>query len=140
MTAKDFFRDIRKTRLEIKSLDEMCQELRASLIPSGMNYDRVIVQTSPNGNQYAETISEIDEIERKIRDHLKELTEKYSKAVEMITQLNDSDQRTVIATYYLSADRPTWEQVAEKMNYSKRRILDFHEQAMATLEEIWTED
>lgn len=137
MTAKDFFRDIRRTRLEIKSLDEMCQELRASLIPSGTRYDRVIVQTSPKGDQYEEVFSEIDEVERKIRDHLKELTEKYSKAVEMITQLEDSDQRTVIATYYLSADRPTWDEVADKMHYSKRRILDFHEQAMVRLEDIW---
>ena len=72
MTAKEYLQRIRSERLEIVQLQETVDELIYSLLPSGIRYDTLKVQTSPD-DPMVRVMSEVDEYERKIRQHLSKL-------------------------------------------------------------------
>lgn len=136
MGAKQYLRQIREERLEIEQLYDRIEELNWSLLPSGIRYDTIRVQTSPD-NQLEEICSKIDLCERSLCDHLAKLVDRYNKAVGYVNRLDKSEHRQVLTLYYLSKDRPTWEQVAREMGYSDRRVYDIYNDAIAELEKIW---
>lgn len=136
MTAKNYFQKIRSERLEIEQLQETVEELCYSLLPSGIRYDSVKVQTSPDDamlNVYAK----VDELERKIKHHLQKLVERMNVAYDYIGRLEKSEHRQVLTLYYLNATRPTWPVVANKMSYSEQRIYQLHNEAMELIEAMW---
>lgn len=138
MTAKEYLQTIRSERLEIIQLQETIDELTYSLLPSGIRYDSVKVQTSPDDSM-ARIVARISEYEARIKNHLGELVEKQNVSFSNISQLDNSEYRLVLTLYYLNGDRLTWHQVADRMAYSERRIYQLHNEAIEELEKIWTE-
>lgn len=138
MTAKEFLQKIRSERLEIEQLADQIDELKYSLLPSGIQYDAIKVQTSPD-DKMLRIAEKIDEYERQIRKHLEELVSRQNTAFVYIGMLDKSEHRQVLTLYYLSASRLTWGQVAEKMVYSDQRIYQLHNDAISELETFWTE-
>lgn len=136
MTAKEYLQRIRSERLEIDQFEDTIEELRYSLLPSGIRYDMVKVQTSPD-DQMLRICSKIDELERKIKDHLERLTTHYNVAMSNILLLEKPEYRQVLALYYLNRERLTWATVAERMSFSEQRIYQLHNDAIAELEKIW---
>lgn len=136
MTAKNYFQKIRSERLEIEQLQETVEELCYSLLPSGIRYDSVKVQTSPD-DAMSNVYAKVDELERKIKHHLQKLVERMNVAYDYISRLEKSEHRQVLTLYYLNANRPTWPVVADKMSYSEQRIYQLHNEAMELIEEMW---
>ncbi len=136
-TAKEYLQNIRSLRLEIDYWREQLEEKRASLLPSGIRYDKVVVQTSPT-DSLVEAMGEIEELEKRMGENLRRLVGQYDKALACISKLEKSDHRLVLSMYYLSSDRPRWEDVAVRMNYSERKIYHLHEEAIEELEKIWS--
>ena len=138
MTAKEYLQRIRSERLEIVQLQETVDELIYSLLPSGIRYDTLKVQTSPD-DPMVRVMAEVDEYERKIRQHLSKLVDRQNVAFANIGALEKSDHRLVLTLYYLTGERLTWHQVADKMNLSEQRIYQLHNEAIEELEKRWSE-
>ena len=138
MTAKEYLQKIRSERLEIVQLQETVDELKYSLLPSGIRYDTLKVQTSPDDSM-SRVMAEVDEYEKKIRDHLSRLVDRQNVAFAYIGVLEKSDHRLVLTLYYLTGERLTWHQVAEKMALSEQRIYQLHNDAIDELEKNWSE-
>lgn len=136
MTAKTYLQKIRSERLEVVQLQETVDELIYSLLPSGIRYDTLKVQTSPD-DQMARVMAEVDEYERQIREHLQKLIERQNIAFAHIGALERSDFRQVLTLYYLTGERLTWHQVADKMDLSEQRIYQLHNEAIEELEKNW---
>lgn len=136
MTAKEYLQRIRSERLEVVQLQETVDELIYSLLPSGIRYDTLKVQTSPD-NQMARVMAEVDEYERKIREHLSKLVDRQNVAFAYVSALEKSDYRQVLTLYYLTGERLTWHQVADKMDLSEQRIYQLHNEAIEELEKKW---
>ena len=136
MTAKTYLQKIRSERLEVVQLQETVDELIYSLMPSGIRYDTLKVQTSPD-DQMARVMAEVDEYERQIREHLQKLIERQNIAFAHIGALERSDFRQVLTLYYLTGERLTWHQVADKMDLSEQRIYQLHNEAIEELEKNW---
>ncbi len=117
-------------------LQETVDELIYSLLPSGIRYDTLKVQTSPD-DQMARVMAEVDEYERQIREHLQKLIERQNIAFAHIGALERSDFRQVLTLYYLTGERLTWHQVADKMDLSEQRIYQLHNEAIEELEKNW---
>jgi DNA-directed RNA polymerase specialized sigma subunit len=84
-------------------------------------------------------MAEVDEYEKKIRDHLSRLVDRQNVAFAYIGALEKSDHRLVLTLYYLTGERLTWHQVAEKMALSEQRIYQLHNDAIDELEKNWSE-
>ena len=138
MTAKEYLQRIRSERLEIVQLQETVDELIYSLLPSGIRYDTLKVQTSPD-DPIVRVMAEVDEYERKIRQHLSKLVDRQNVAFANVGALEKSDHRLVLTLYYLTGERLTWHQVADKMNLSEQRIYQLHNEAIEELEKRWSE-
>ena len=138
MTAKEYLQKIRSERLEIVQLQETVDELKYSLLPSGIRYDTLKVQTSPDDSM-SRVMAEVDEYERKIREHLSRLVDRQNVAFAYVGALEKSDHRLVLTLYYLTGERLTWHQVADKMALSEQRIYQLHNDAIEELEKIWAE-
>lgn len=138
MTAKEYLQRIRSERLEIVQLQESIEELAYSLLPSGIRYDAIKVQTSPD-DAMSRVAAQIDKYERKIREHLAQLLDRQNTAYTYIAMLERSEHRQILTLYYLSGDRITWHQVAEKMAFSEQRIYQLHNDAVDELQKIWPE-
>lgn len=136
MTAKEYLQRIRSERLEVVQLQETVDELIYSLLPSGIRYDTLKVQTSPD-DQMARVMAEVDEYERKIREHLSKLVDRQNVAFAYVSALEKSDYRQVLTLYYLTGERLTWHQVADKMDLSEQRIYQLHNEAIEELEKKW---
>ena len=139
MTAKEYLQKIRSERLEIIQLQETIDELAYSLLPSGIRYDTIKVQTSPD-DAMSRVMAQIDEYERKIREHLARLVDRQNVASAYVIALEKSEHRLVLTLYYLTGERPTWHQVADKMALSEQRIYQLHNEAIAELEKIWSDE
>lgn len=136
MTAKEYLQRIRSERLEVVQLQETVDELIYSLLPSGIRYDTLKVQTSPD-DQMARVMAEVDEYERRIREHLSKLVDRQNVAFSYVSALEKSDYRQVLTLYYLTGERLTWHQVADKMDLSEQRIYQLHNEAIEELEKKW---
>lgn len=139
MTAKEYLQKIRSERLEVEQLSDQVEELKYSLLPTGIQYDKVKVQTSPD-DMMLRIVVEIDTYERQIRQHLEKMIKRQNIAYKYIMMLERSEYRQVLTLYYLSAPRLTWVQVADKMSFSEQRIYQLHNEAITELETFWTEE
>ena len=132
--VKSFLQSIRSERLEIEYLSNLVEELRTSLLPSAIRYDKISVQTSPDPDPMTDIIAKIDKYEQKIRQNLEALISRYNEATELVMSLDKTEHRQVLYLYYLSQTRLTWINVADKMDYSEQRIYQLHNEAIDILQ------
>lgn len=140
MTAKEFLQSIRNEQNEINHLFEFVEELRTSFLPSAIRYDKLDIQTLMPEDPMAKTYAEIDEVERSIRELLAKLMEKYNKAVTMVLALEKAEHRQVIQTYYLNSEHLNWNQVADRLGYSKQHTFRIHNEAMELLQKNFKDE
>ena len=131
--VKTYLQEVRNERLEIRQLEERIEELRMSLLPSAIRYDKPQIQTSPE-DPMLKIEAEISELEDDLREKLGRLVRRYRGAVRLISRLESSIHRSVLWEYYLNSDKPTWDVVADKMGYSKERLYQLHAEAIDRLE------
>ena len=136
-SIKSFLQSIRNTRREIEYFSDMVEELRTSLLPSAIRYDKDRVQTSPEADPMTDILEKVAVYEQKIRDHLQYLLDDYNFASELIMQLERPEYRQVLHHYYLDSSRPKWAQVAEKMGYTEQRVYQIHNDAIDELDRSW---
>lgn len=135
-SVKGYLQSIRSERMEINYLQDKIDELRTSLLPSGIRYDKINVQTSPESEPMLDVLERINECEKKIRQHLQTLLDDYQNAIDLIMQLEKSEHRQVLHLYYLNENRLKWPDVAETMGYSEQRIYQLHNEAIDILERL----
>ena len=133
-SVKGYLQSIRSERMEVDYLLDMVEELRTSLLPSGINYDKINVQTSPDSDPMLDVLEKIEKYENKIKEHLQGLLENYNNASQLIMMLEKPEHRQVLCLYYLDKSRLKWSDVAARMNYSEQRIYQFHNEAITILE------
>jgi hypothetical protein len=102
--VRELLQSVRAEKLEIVILREQIEELKMSLLPGAIRYDKDKVQTSPD-DQMSAVMEKVDDYERKLKHRLLSLLDKQSQASELIMELDDSLQRQVLQLYYLDKDR-----------------------------------
>lgn len=130
---KQYLRQCRAEMKEIQILTVRMETLRLSLLPSGIRYKEIDIQTSGGGDPMYETMPEIIDLENILKVRVRQLLEKQTKAYEMINQLEDSKQRQLMILYYLDTRLLSWEDVAKNMNYSVDHIYRLHGIALNNL-------
>lgn len=117
MGVKRFLYAVRDEQKEIAELQERIADLRASLLPSAIRYDKDAVQTSTS-DVITDKMIKIAEYDALLEKKIAGLYARRAKAQKLIDLLPDSLERQVLSIYFLSDGRPTMEQVAGKLNYS----------------------
>ena len=133
-----FLKGIRKKRRELRIIQDRIGQLRMSLYPSGIRYDIDRVQTSPT-DRMVEVAAQLDEIERKEREHVRQILSDNDKAETLVSLMPTSEYRQLIYLRYLASDESSsWESVANAMHYSSDHVRGrMHGAAIAEAREIW---
>lgn len=134
MTGKEYMKQIRDIRREIRLLEEQIlrQEVYASNAKA-IRYDLDKVQTSPVGDSMAVIVSDIVESTHKLRDMIVRLMKKEDEARMYLIQLREEQERAIVLHYF---DGLNWDDVADHMGYSISRVYEIKNEGLNELTEI----
>ena len=124
-----FLGTVRSLRKKEKRLREQIEDLRYSLLPSGITYDKEKVQTSPEDSTL-NTFAQLDEIEGELRQIVVKL---YSARVAITNKalILPPKERQVILRYYV--DCWTIARVSGELKVTDRHVFRLRENAVSML-------
>lgn len=123
-----------EVRVEAQELNERIEELRASLLPQAIRYDKESVQTSPT-DLFSDRMSQILDYEQMLCDKLSLLINRREKAQEMIDALPDPRERRILSLYFLSGKRLRMTDVAKSIGYSPQQTYRLYSRAIMRVNE-----
>lgn len=123
----------RRIEREVLRLRARIDELNASLLPSGIRYDKDRVQTSP-GDPLTQVMVQIDQLEREIYDLCIERARIAQEISDTIEELEDDEEKTVLACRWVHP-MPVY-QLADMMHVSRATLYRIQEGAYEHLAEL----
>lgn len=133
MDIKEYLRGIRKLYLEIEAKRRQREKLYYTVTGSGLPIKTVDVQTSVSGDKLGDTMAEVADLDRGIRQDIVSLCEQQAQATAILAQLSKPEYRAVMTDYYINAY--TWERVANLNGYSVQAVYKIHGEALNELRE-----
>ena len=135
--AKALLYQVRDEQKEINIIRSLMWQAEMDLLPSGSRYDKDRVQSSPEDHML-ETASryskDMAKYRRQLEHHLRTIAPKRSRAIALISRLDDPVQRQVLELFFLDARRLTMQQVADEMVYSVRQTYNIYQAALKRLQ------
>ena len=138
MTVKEFLNKIRQIDLLIDEKVEEINRLRDRLTNITASCEGERVQTSMQGDKFADTIAKIIDLETKINGDIDVLVDYKRVARELIEKLDDDILKTILYKRYFRGY--TFEQIAVEINYSWRWTCKLHGRALLKLNKFFKED
>ena len=138
MTVKQYLYSVRDEQKEIEELNERIYEMRMSLLPGAMRYDTDKVQVSPKDT--TDRMAEIADYVTSLENKMETLAVKRRNAQKLIWMLEDSRERQVLDSYFLSVKRPAMRNVAAMINYSLPQTVRIYDSGIKHLEKMITND
>ena len=133
MDIKEYLRGIRKLYLEIEAKRRQRERLYCTVTGSSLPIKTVDVQTSVSGDRLGDTMAEVADLDRSIRQGIASLCKQQAQAVAIIAQLSKPEYRAVMTDYYINAY--TWARVADLNGYSEQAVYKIHGEALNELRE-----
>lgn len=131
---KEYLRSIRKLYKEIEVKRRQRERLYHTVTSSGIKLKDIDVQTSIPGDVLGDTIAEVADLDRGIREDIANLCAMQEQASKMLSTLSKPEYRAVMIDYYLNTC--TWDQVAEHNGYSIQHTYRIHGEALQELEKM----
>ena len=131
MKVKEFLNKIRHIDMMIDCKLEQTYNLRSRLTSINVSMSER-VQSSLDPDKFTNTISKIVELEKEINDDIDKLVDLKSIARKAIESLDNDIEKMVLYKRYF--ENKTFEQISVELNYSWRRIHQFHGDALKKLE------
>ena len=138
MDALDFLKSIRHKRIELAAIKSYEEDLRLSLLPSGIRYDLDKVQTSPT-DRMLEMVAKLTDMQERETDQKEALIADIELAERMVDAMPTSRYRTLLRLRYLYGAEPmSWQQVADALGVdSTHARARMHGSAIAEIRSIW---
>lgn len=130
MTAKAWLKRGWQLDREINSLLRTKEETRAWLMSVTASYTGEPVNGTRDPHRY-DRLAELDE---KIDRRIDQLVAVKQEIVDAIAQVEDSRYRTLLTERYM--EFKTWEQIAVDMNYTWRRVMQLHGEALNSIGQV----
>lgn len=128
---KEYLRSIRKLYLEIEAKKRQRERLYYTVTGSNTKIKAVDVQTSIGGDRLGDTMAEVADLDKTIREDITTLCDMHDKAMALFKTLSKPEYRAIMTDYYLNAY--TWDQVAEYNGYSTQAVYKIHGIALQEL-------
>ena len=132
--VKEYLRGIRQLHLTIAAKRRQRDKLYCTVTGSAIPIKDVDVQTSVAGDRLGDTLAEVADLDKSIRDSIATLFQQQKDAALLFTKLSKPEYIAVMTDYYLNAY--TWEKVADLNGYSTQAIYKIHGIALGELREI----
>ena len=138
MTAKEYLRKVgimdRKINLDLRRLEEL-RDL--SMRISGGGFEQHFNPNKAKDAPFAKTMDRVIDMERKITEEIDAYVDFKEKALGLIREVPDCEQREVLEMRYVG--QMTWEEIASECHYTTRWIYKLHGFALQAFEKIMAE-
>lgn len=129
MTAKEYLRQVYKLDRRIRITIGKAEKLREML-----EYSPPSAEGSGGGStadRMPDMISKIMEYEQKATELKAKYIDIFLEVEKAIMTVKDSSEREVLERRYLLFEK--WEQIADAMNYTERRVFQLHGKALKNI-------
>jgi RNA polymerase sigma factor (sigma-70 family) len=134
MTAKEYLRQYGQLKREVLRLIDERQrwvDLATRITPS--------YSDAPKGGQSGDgkipaAVEKIVEQERRIDAKIAEMAKLLDEIEKLLGEVGNPDYRLLLELRYLQG--LTWEQIAERMRYSRRHVIRLHGSALLQMQDV----
>lgn len=132
-----FLKRVQAEIAEASVVRRRIDELRSTLLPAGIRYDRDKVQGSP-ADRMPDVMGEIDDFVRQNSKMLARLTSDLIKAQTLIEKMETPEYRQLLTLRYLMSSPMSWKDVAREMGYSVDHVRGkLHGSAIREARALW---
>lgn len=129
MQVYDYLENLKKLKIKERKLLEEINNIKLSLLPGGISYDRDKVDTSPV-DRYSKAFARIDELEGEL-DRLQAIIFDTKQNVIKMTRILPVKEKAVILSYY--NDDKTICDIAALMGITERHAFRLKENGISML-------
>lgn len=128
--AREYLGQIREVKELIDNKKFTLEHLRsaASTISSPNSSGMQVDGSKDQEAGYAKRVQKIVDLEKEIEEYINYFIELESEIFSVIKKVKCDTEREILKNYYL--ELMTWEQVAEKMNYTERHVKRLYREAL----------
>ena len=130
--AVDFLSQARHIDVQINSKLEELYSLKAMAEKVTTTYQSDMVDGSPDVHKREGIICKIIDLQNEINSDIDQLVDLKISIRQIIESLPDMEGRTVLSLRYVRLLK--WQEVADTMGYSLRRVHNFHDRVIQYLE------
>lgn len=131
-SAKALLHQVRKEQREIIILRQMIEAAELELLPPAIRYDKDKVQASAS-DPMLRMAESVEKYEKELKKALARIEPKRTKALRIVGELEDTTERQILYLYFLSYSRPSIDEVAEVVGYSRAQTYRIYKNALAKL-------
>lgn len=135
MTTKTYLSQIERLDKMIQNKLSEIYQLKTMACSVSVSNDGERVQNSGDKDRMGSAVARIVDLERETDSLVDSFVRKRKKIVEQIDSIEDVDYYHVLSMRYVSRD--TFESIAEKTNWSIRKVFTLHGKALLEFERLY---
>ena len=135
MTTKSYLSQIERLDRMIQNKLSEIYQLKTMACSVTVSNDGERVQNSGDKDRMGTTVAKIVDLERETDELVDSFVEKRKRIVEQIDSIDNIDYYNVLSMRYVSRD--TFESIAEKTNWSIRKVFSIHGEALKEFEKLY---
>lgn len=132
--AAKWLRHIRELKHDIARLEDDIEVQRSLALPSGIDYSRPSVQTSPSQDAIPNAVIRLEESIAQYTTELVGYLDEKQQARECISRLGDARYRAVLSLYYINGH--SWATVGDKVGYSEVHCRELRLEALPSVYDV----
>ena len=136
MRAYEFLSRLRSLDTIIAEAEARVETLEQKLLPQGIQYDGIKVQTSGDADPFTDKMIELIDARRAILDTINADLKAKKEVDDVVRQL---DPREIELVYYRFRDLKTFAEISDKMNYSYSQVRRIYKRSLKKVEAILNE-
>ena len=135
MTTKSYLSQIERLDRMIQNKLSEIYQLKTMACSVTVSNDGDRVQNSGDKDRMGTTVAKIVDLERETDELVDSFVEKRKRIVGQIDSIENVDYYNVLSMRYISRD--TFETIAEKTNWSIRKVFSLHGKALLEFEKMY---
>ena len=135
MTTKSYLSQIERLDRMIQNKLSEIYQLKTMACSVTVSNDGERVQNSGDKDRMGSTVAKIVDLERETDELVDSFVEKRKRIVGQIDSIENVDYYNVLSMRYISRD--TFETIAEKTNWSIRKVFSLHGKALLEFEKLF---
>ena len=132
--AARWLRHIRDLKHDISRLEDDIEVQRSLALPSGIDYTRPVVSSSPSADAIPNAVARLEEAIAEYTTELVGYLEEKEQARGCINMLDDARHRAVLSLYYVNGH--SWATVADKVGYAVEYCMAIRSDALPRVYEV----
>lgn len=129
---KQYLKRYKRAYQKIKVLEEEIVNIRLEALPSGIDYSKDKIQTTPTNDQMMNYAAKLEELEAKLHKIRCKSIDICNEILDTISTINNDTYQTLLHRRYILLQE--WEDIALSMGYSIQWVYLTHCEALAELD------